>query len=103
MSLMGSEGSLGAERIGSPRSEIGEVADSVPVFPYACAIQYRRVRGRTLLPGSEWDSWVVYNVCYMIVHPQPERHISTVSEAIAGLLPENAMPYIRVFPRRPWV
>ena len=52
MSLMGSEGSLGAERIGSPRSVIGEVADSVPVFPYACAIQYRRVRGR---PGSEWD------------------------------------------------
>ena len=52
MSLMGSEGSLGAERIECPE---GEVADSVPVFPYACAIQYRRVRGRTLLPGSEWD------------------------------------------------
>ena len=34
---------------------IGKVADSVLVFPYACAIQYRRVRGRTLLPGSEWD------------------------------------------------
>ena len=35
--------------------EIVKVADSVLVFPYACAIQYRRVRGRTLLPGSEWD------------------------------------------------
>ncbi len=32
-----------------------EVADSVPEFPYACAIQYRQVRGRTLLPGSGWD------------------------------------------------
>ena len=31
------------------------VADSVPEFPYACAIQYRQVRGRALLPGSEWD------------------------------------------------
>ena len=30
-------------------------ADSVPEFPYACAIQYRQVRGRTLLPGSGWD------------------------------------------------
>ena len=55
MSLMGSEGSLGAERIECPEEVMGEVADSVPVFPYACAIQYRRVRGRTLLPGSEWD------------------------------------------------
>ena len=32
-----------------------EVADSVSEFPYACAIQYRQIRGRTLLPGSEWD------------------------------------------------
>ena len=30
-------------------------ADSVPEFPYACAVQYRQVRGRTLLPGSGWD------------------------------------------------
>ncbi len=32
-----------------------KVADSVLEFPYACAIQYRQVRGRTLLPGSGWD------------------------------------------------
>ena len=48
------------EMQGVPQRENVEVADSVPVFPYACAIyacaiQYRRVRGRTLLPGSEWD------------------------------------------------
>ena len=36
-------------------SENREVVDSVPEFPYACAIQYKGVRGRTLLPGSEWD------------------------------------------------
>ena len=33
MSLMGSEGSLGAERIECPEEVMGEVADSVPVFP----------------------------------------------------------------------
>ena len=32
-----------------------EAVDSVPEFPYACAVQYRQVRGRTLLPGSGWD------------------------------------------------
>ena len=37
MSLMGSEGSLGAERIECPEEVMGEVADSVPVFPYTLA------------------------------------------------------------------
>ncbi len=32
-----------------------EAVDSVLEFPYACAVQYRQVRGRTLLPGSGWD------------------------------------------------
>ena len=38
-----------------PQDEDGKVVDSVPEFPYACAIQYRQVRGQALLPGSEWD------------------------------------------------
>ena len=38
-----------------PQDEDRKVVDSVPEFPYACAIQYRQVRGQALLPGSEWD------------------------------------------------
>ena len=44
-----------AERTAVWKMKMKEVVDSVLGFPYACAIQYKRVRGRTLLPGSEWD------------------------------------------------
>ena len=54
-----------------------KVVDSVSEFPYACAVQYRQIRGRTLLPGSgrdrvfprrfgrhteTWDICYVYNL-----------------------------------------
>ena len=61
-----------------------KVVDSVPEFPYACAVQYRQVRGRTLLPGSGWDrvlprrygrltrtmhGWLVYNFFSNAIEP----------------------------------
>ena len=91
MSLMGSEGSLGAERIECPEEVMGEVADSVPVFPYACAIQYRRVRGRTLLPGSEWDGYAGGLYCRV-------RNGTGCDPAAMAVMPEDRIAglYIKI-------